>query len=412
MATERKTIKTYVADGTQTTFSFSFDYIKKSFVYVKLGTAILTQGTAYTVVNRQIVFSTAPTGTLTIYRVTPTDRIVTWSDTSVLRATDMTIQETQLLHLAEETADKVGTDVGELVDQALEAASSAELSATNASRSATQAASLMPLILSGDALKTIRVKGDETGFELVHGMGGQSLVLIAHSNTYVCTAATDYTSLIDAKFIHDSFRTQKALKLAVIEKGNGNCRVTVTDGTHSVNVVGINKNSAAYAVQELEIDCSTLTTGILWTVTLEGKAVGGEYEARRFSIQADPANILGGYPLILADPSVNHSTSTPTVVDTKYFPINWAIDNQCAVKVSGLLTLVSGTTTTVMVRLTTTSSTGSYTTEEKSATLTATGYFDLLIAFPSTVAPYVKTEVFLSTDGQARLDHYEAWLEV
>lgn len=44
---------------------------------------------------------------LKIYRETTTDTIVSWNDASVLRAKDMSLQEVQLLHLAEETEDKV-----------------------------------------------------------------------------------------------------------------------------------------------------------------------------------------------------------------------------------------------------------------------------------------------------------------
>ena len=37
-----------------------------------------------------------------IYRVTTTKPLVGWADASVLKAADMTVQSTQLLHLAEE----------------------------------------------------------------------------------------------------------------------------------------------------------------------------------------------------------------------------------------------------------------------------------------------------------------------
>lgn len=48
----------------------------------------------------------APTGLkIKIYRVTTTKPLVGWADASVLRAADMTVQSTQLLHLAEETSD-------------------------------------------------------------------------------------------------------------------------------------------------------------------------------------------------------------------------------------------------------------------------------------------------------------------
>lgn len=48
----------------------------------------------------------APTSLkIKIYRVTTTKPLVGWADASVLRAADMTVQSTQLLHLAEETSD-------------------------------------------------------------------------------------------------------------------------------------------------------------------------------------------------------------------------------------------------------------------------------------------------------------------
>ena len=65
----------------------------------------LTQGTDYIVTNRVVTLA-APTGLkIKIYRVTTTKPLVGWADASVLRAADMTVQSTQLLHLAEETSD-------------------------------------------------------------------------------------------------------------------------------------------------------------------------------------------------------------------------------------------------------------------------------------------------------------------
>jgi hypothetical protein len=59
--------------------------------------------------DRQLTLSKAipANSLLKIYRETTTDTIVSWNDASVLRAKDMSLQEVQLLHLAEETADKV-----------------------------------------------------------------------------------------------------------------------------------------------------------------------------------------------------------------------------------------------------------------------------------------------------------------
>lgn len=65
----------------------------------------LTQGTDFTVTDRVVTLA-APTGLkIKIYRQTATKPLVGWADASVLRAADMTVQSTQLLHLAEETSD-------------------------------------------------------------------------------------------------------------------------------------------------------------------------------------------------------------------------------------------------------------------------------------------------------------------
>ena len=96
---------TYTADGTQTVFSFPFDYLRKAFVYIEVDEeTILTQGTDYSVSGKTVVFTVAPTaGTmLRIFRQTSTARLVSWADASVLRAKDMTVQQVQNLHILEE----------------------------------------------------------------------------------------------------------------------------------------------------------------------------------------------------------------------------------------------------------------------------------------------------------------------
>lgn len=95
----------YTANGTQTVFSFPFDYLRKAFVYVEVNEeTILTQGTDYNVSGKTVVFATAPaSGTvLRIYRSTDTTPLVSWADASVLRAKDMTLQQIQDLHILEE----------------------------------------------------------------------------------------------------------------------------------------------------------------------------------------------------------------------------------------------------------------------------------------------------------------------
>ena len=109
ISNERKAQIFYQGDGTQTQYSFPFDYLRKAFVHVSLISdekiEELTQGKDYTV-NDRVVTLVAPTGLkIKIYRVTTTKPLVGWADASVLRAAEMTVQSTQLLHLAEETSD-------------------------------------------------------------------------------------------------------------------------------------------------------------------------------------------------------------------------------------------------------------------------------------------------------------------
>ncbi len=109
MANERKTIVTYKGTGSQKVFAFPFDYLRKSFIKVMIDGNPLTYGTDYTVADKQLTFTNAPAlnAIIVIYRETATDRLVAWEDASVLRAGDLTLFEVQLLHIAEETKDKV-----------------------------------------------------------------------------------------------------------------------------------------------------------------------------------------------------------------------------------------------------------------------------------------------------------------
>lgn len=109
ISNERKAQIFYQGNGSQTQYSFPFDYLRKAFVHVSLISdekiEELTQGKDYTV-NDRVVTLAAPTGLkIKIYRVTTTKPLVGWADASVLKAADMTVQSTQLLHLAEETSD-------------------------------------------------------------------------------------------------------------------------------------------------------------------------------------------------------------------------------------------------------------------------------------------------------------------
>lgn len=103
-----------VTDGTQTTYTFPFSYLRKKFVMVSIlhsdGTeTTLEYGVDYTV-NDLSVSLTIPAQVgehLIIYRQTSTDGIITWNDGSILLARDMNTEDAQMLHLQEEQQDYI-----------------------------------------------------------------------------------------------------------------------------------------------------------------------------------------------------------------------------------------------------------------------------------------------------------------
>ena len=96
---------TYTADGSQTNFSVPFDYLRPSFVHVFVNDAEVSEG--FTISNRMVMFDAVPAkdAVVRIYRNTPTTRLVSWADASILKAIDMTIAEVQQLHILEEASD-------------------------------------------------------------------------------------------------------------------------------------------------------------------------------------------------------------------------------------------------------------------------------------------------------------------
>lgn len=112
MAKERKASVIYEGNASQLVYAFPFDYLRKKFVKIEdIYTNIteLTMGVDYTVEDKQVrLVKGIPLGhSVKIYRETTTAPLVEWQDASVLRSADLSLQEVQLLHLAEETADKV-----------------------------------------------------------------------------------------------------------------------------------------------------------------------------------------------------------------------------------------------------------------------------------------------------------------
>lgn len=110
MAKERKASVIYEGNASQLVYAFPFDYLRKKFVKVEdIYTNIteLTIGVDYTVEDKQVrLVKGIPVGHFVkIYRKTTTDPLVEWQDASVLRSDDLSLQEVQLLHLAEEALD-------------------------------------------------------------------------------------------------------------------------------------------------------------------------------------------------------------------------------------------------------------------------------------------------------------------
>ena len=112
------TIIIYEGDGTRTDFTIPFDYLKKSFVTVRLGTVTTLTGGDYGDTGSDYYFldkttirlKVAPASgeSLTIRRHTSaTERVVTFKDASILKATDLDTSQMQALHIAEEGRDAI-----------------------------------------------------------------------------------------------------------------------------------------------------------------------------------------------------------------------------------------------------------------------------------------------------------------
>lgn len=110
------TIIIYEGDGTTTDFTIPFDYLKKAFVTVRLGTGTTLTGGDYGDTGSDYYFldkttirlKVAPASgeSLTIRRYTSaTERVVTFKDASILKATDLDTSQLQAFHIAEEGRD-------------------------------------------------------------------------------------------------------------------------------------------------------------------------------------------------------------------------------------------------------------------------------------------------------------------
>lgn len=112
------TVVVYPGDGVTRQFTVPFDYLNRTFIHVYLNDIEETQGTTWSFISPTVIErSAAPLvgETLTIRRVTSTNRIVDFKDASVLRSFDLNTSQLQVLHIAEEakdmTVDTISTDI-------------------------------------------------------------------------------------------------------------------------------------------------------------------------------------------------------------------------------------------------------------------------------------------------------------
>lgn len=111
------TIAIYTGDGTTTDFTVPFDYLAKKFVKVSVGLTVLEGGDYgdtskdyYFLDKTTVRLKTAPQAgaEVTVRRYTSaTDRIVSFKDASILKATDLDTSSIQAVHIAEEGRDVI-----------------------------------------------------------------------------------------------------------------------------------------------------------------------------------------------------------------------------------------------------------------------------------------------------------------
>ena len=122
MANVIKTVLTYQLDGSKRDFNIPFEYLARKFVVVTLigvDRKVLTINTDYRFATRTTVSLTKAWGpadgytTIELRRVTSaTDRLVDFTDGSILRAYDLNVAQIQTMHVAEEARDLTADTIG------------------------------------------------------------------------------------------------------------------------------------------------------------------------------------------------------------------------------------------------------------------------------------------------------------
>lgn len=122
MATTIKTVMTYPLDGSTTDFNIPFEYLAREFVRVTLigvdrKELILNQD--YRFATKTTISTTRALGPADGYNLieirrytSATERLVDFTDGSILRAYDLNISQVQTLHVAEEARDLTADTIG------------------------------------------------------------------------------------------------------------------------------------------------------------------------------------------------------------------------------------------------------------------------------------------------------------
>lgn len=247
------------------------------------------------------------------------------------------------------------------------------------------------------------------------GSGGANLVLLAHSNIVASNTDTDYSGIASASFYASALRIKKnKLKIFYIEKGNGNCQFSVTDGVNTVVAAGTNVNSSTDVIGAVTLDCTTLAYGAWWDLTVNSKAVSGAYEIRRLNIMADPASPMSGNAILLSAPGYPINTVTPILVERRFYPTNYLIDANANIALDSYITVTSGTVTLRCVVTPVMDMAGTLTTpptsEEASISTISTGNVSLLVPAPTILAPMIRIDIYGT--GVGSIDKLGAWAEV
>lgn len=122
MANVIKTVLTYPLDGSTRDFNIPFEYLARKFVVVTLigkDRKVLTINADYRFATRTTISLTKAWGpadsyeTVEVRRVTSTtDRLVDFTDGSILRAYDLNVAQIQTMHVAEEARDLTSDTIG------------------------------------------------------------------------------------------------------------------------------------------------------------------------------------------------------------------------------------------------------------------------------------------------------------